>query len=263
MSKPCLQTPVPGIFVGKFKGRSRIDHFMHNKYNTLCNTIGKLDTCFLFFTANDFIAMMSHFFGTLKADGVRVYIASYSAEGSESVPQDYGDMLTLVFSATSDPDAPKDMGFYYSIPPKGSFNAVDSQLDKKIANEWVKNYQTKKLRILNATVDDPTVGDTKSIHYAGNQIAELIREIQCQKATGVKAYFSSVNPSDEPDSRLAKRLLLAFILTIKIGTEETDFHIEDRDGFGQRPVGGDFDTGNPCPPAYCTTSELPVLDDNA
>ena len=257
MSKPCLLTPVPTMFVGKVISRSRIDHFMKNKYVPLCNTIGKLDACFLFYSAPDFIAMMRHFFNTLSAEGVRIYMASYSGEGHESVPNEYGDRLTLIFAPTRNPDLPAEIGLYYSIPPQGNFDPIKSQLNKGIAKEWVYNYQSKKLLALNATVDDPAIGDTKGIHFTGQQIIELIKEVQCQGATGIKTYFCSVDPEIEKNSVLKKRLLLLFVLTIKIGTEETDFNIEDRDGFNERPVAGDFDTGNPCPPAYCQSMDLP------
>jgi hypothetical protein len=248
------------MFVGKDISFSRIDHFMKNKYNPLCNTIGKFDACHLFFSSNDFIGMMTHFFDVLSAEGVRVYIATYSGEGEESVPKHHGELLTLIFSPTSNANMPQDIGVYYHIIPNEKFDNTQSQLNKKTANDWVLNYQRKKLLVLNATVNEPAVGDTKSLHFTKKQLKELIAEIECQGATGIKTYFASINPEYEPDADFKKRLVLQFVLTMRIGAEETEFSIEDRDGFPQRPQSGEFDTGNPCPPAHCDTSELPYTD---
>jgi hypothetical protein len=264
MPNPCFDVPVPAIFVGKAITRSRIGHFMINKYIPLCNAISKeLDTRFLFFSATDFDKMMSCFFDADEADkvdGLRIYIADYSSEGKPFVPKGHGGKLTLIFSPTKndEDDEPRDVGKYYSVPPGKSFDPDECELETVVASDWVFNYEHKKLVILKTTTID-NVDDTKAIHFTKLQIDDLIKEIDCQKATGIKIYFGSVDPDDENDDSPHKtKLLLQFVLTERVGSVEKDFHIEDRDGFDERPVSGDFDTGNPCPPAFCNSKDLPL-----
>jgi hypothetical protein len=255
MSTPCQNKPIPLTFIGKAESQARINYFITKKYLPLCKVIGKSESTNTFYSRSAFCSLMDHIFVTLKADGLRIYFASYSAKGGDNVPANYEDLLTLIFAPTVGLDLPKDMGIYYSLFPGQEFDTVKSQLNRDIAKGWVENYRNKKLLVLNTTIDLPaTQRDTRAIHYTSNQISDLKEEMKCQKASGIKAYYSAVNNSNHP---FYQRLLLTFVLTTRIGADDIEFHIEDQEGFENRPKPGDFDTGNPCPPAYCDGEDLP------
>jgi hypothetical protein len=240
------------MYVPKTTTQARLNYFMKEKYLKLRKVIGKYDSSNTFYSASAFTAMLNYFFGTLHANGVRIYFASYGPEGTASVPADYGRLLTLIFAPTDNASL-TDIGLYYTIAPGGTFDPVSSQLDRELASSWVLNYQSSKLPILNTTLSDPN-GDTKSLHYTKMQLLDLRDEIKCQCASGIKAYFCAIPPEE---TEYKQRLILHFILTNMLGRDEVDFFIEDRCGWDEREIGGNFDTGNPCPPATCGGFGLP------
>ena len=229
------------MHVHKDISRQRIDSFIQIKYKKLRTTLGKYDARFVFYDALAFTNMMNYFFATLRADGLRIYIASYGPKDSDSVPPGYEDLLTLIFAPTTDSRNPRDIGNYYIIFPGMAYQ----QLDNELAIAWVRNYRSIKLPDLNETVESGQ--DTKSIYYDDESITDLVAEMACQEATGIKAYFCSMRDDDD----YKQQLMLDFILTSKIGNDEVEFNVQDRDGWDDRPAGGDLDTGSPCPPDNC------------
>lgn len=240
------------MYVGKQKGQHRVDHFLRNKYQILCNVIGKPECYFIFYKASAIIDMSEFFFRELNADGLRLYFATYTY--SENVPEGYDDLMTLVLAPTQKVDNfHEDIGLYYTIPPGYGFHPDTSQLEKQEARDWIECYQSNKLQQLNATVDNPA-GDTRSIYYTKKQIESLAEEMEYQDATGLKAYLAAI---DDEESDYNHQLILDFVLTKKIGDYESDFSIEFSEGFAERPSAGDLDTGSPCPPATCGGTQLP------
>jgi hypothetical protein len=144
-------------------------------------------------------------------------------------------------------------------------------IGKAIADKWVKNYQTIKREALASTAGSQ--GDTKTIWYSVDQLRELIDEADCQGATGVRIYFAAYSATPNlPGEALHtpaganKGLTVVFVLTKQNpGTgAQQDFFIEDQPGFDQRESAGgeggegDFDTGNPSPPAPGDGELLPL-----
>ena len=236
------------MYVRKDISAQRINYFVGVKYKKLRTTLGKYDARFVFYDAVAFTNMMNYFFGTLRADGLKIYIASYGPRGSDSVPEGYDDLLTLIFAPTTDSDNPKDLGRYYTIFPGKPYQ----QLDKELAIAWVRNFRTIKLPDLNETVEGGR--DTKSIYYHGESIIDLVAEMACQKASGIKAYFCSMR--DDGDD-FKQQLMLDFVLTSKVGNDDVEFNVEDRDGWEDRKIPGDLDTGSPCPPDNCAGDSFP------
>jgi hypothetical protein len=241
------------MYIPKSISQARITAFQL-KYSLLSSLIGKLENRYLFYTATDFIAMMRYLFTDPNVNGLRIYIASYSQEGDSRVPANCGELLTVIYASTKKiKGIHKDTGNYFTLAPGGSFDPNQSKLDNIISSEWVSNYQNSKLPILNATVTK-SEGDTKSIHYTKEKIVDLIEEMLCQQATGIRAYFCTIADA----SVYQQKLMLEFMLTTKIDDVETEFFIDDREGFSDRPDLGNLDTGNPCPPATCGGAYLPL-----
>jgi hypothetical protein len=248
------------MHIDKTKSWTRTDAFMNGKenepdenkigkYKRLRKTLGKYDARYVFYNALAFTSMIEQFFNTPNADGLRIYLASYGREGSDSVPKDFGELLTLIFAPTTNEDNPVDTGKYYTIFPG---QQKCQQLDKELAIAWVNNYRTIKLPDLNDTVD--TKQDTKSIYYERRPIQDLAEEIKCQGASGIKAYFCTL----PDDHKYKQQLMLDFTLTARIGNEDVDFNVQDRDGWEDRKKVGDLDTGSPCPPNHCNGQGIPT-----
>ena len=144
-------------------------------------------------------------------------------------------------------------------------------IGKTIASKWVQNFQSIKRPVL--AVLSGLLGETKSVWYSVDQLRELIKEADCQGATGIRAYLAaySETPSIVGEAlRIPaganKKMTIVFVLTKLNPTTgvQQDFFIEDQPDFGQREsIGGeggegDFDTGNPSPPAPGDGELLPL-----
>ena len=142
---------------------------------------------------------------------------------------------------------------------------------KAIADKWVKNYQTVKRPALAQTAGPQ--GDTKSVWYSVDQLRQLISEADCQGATGVRLYFAAYSEMPTlagegvripPGAN--KSMTVVFVLTKQVASTgvQEDFFIDDQPGFNQRESAGgregegEFDTGNPSPPAAGDGSFLPL-----
>jgi hypothetical protein len=251
----CTRKYKPLMYVPAATSAHRVGDFVNKKYKNIIKEIKKDDARFVTYTASAFKGMIETMFKDKKIDGIHIYLATYGAKGTESVPEGYDGLLTLIFAATEGAEERKE---YYTIFPRStSFVKMDTNL----ASAWVKNYQGVKLtKALNPTVPK-TNNDTKLIYYTRALIEDLIEEIDCQKATGLRGYFCTM----EKEHKYGYRLLIDFVLTKIIGDEVTEFNVEDTDGWSRRkdnrkavlqklkkakkPL--DLDTGSPCPPNIC------------
>lgn len=250
----CLTVNIPRAYVRKADGERRRAWFIQNKYIPLVNKFRIPDTLCIFHKATHFAGLLSH---TLSADGMRIYIASYSNEGSYMVPAEHGNLLTLIYAPTTIIDSTHfDKGEYYTLPPGSPFQLIS----KRLANEWILNYQTTKLPFLTEIMEFPeTIPDTKSLLYERSIVKGIIDEIDCEEATGVRIYFSSFADVEKtPNDQFVKRLIVQFVLTENINGTERDFYIDERPDFKFREQEPPFlDTGSPCPPASCGGDLLP------
>ena len=142
---------------------------------------------------------------------------------------------------------------------------------KAIADKWVKNYRNNKKEALAPTAGPK--GDTNTLWYSVEQMKGLISEAECQGATGIRLYFAAYSEVPTVPGEAVripaganKGLTVVYVLTKQdpaTGVQQ-DFFIEDQAGFDQRESTsgksgeGDFDTGNPSPPAPPPGEELPL-----
>jgi hypothetical protein len=247
------------MHVGKEVFDERTNHFLDIKYKELCLITESSDTRYLFYTADSFSRMIKHFKDDPRVGGVRVYFANYPA-GDPSVPPGYENKLTIIFAPTDPPLESsgelyiRELGKYYHVPPKGTFDPINCLLNRTIASKWIASYQSYKKRHLDIIKPIAKKGETKSIWYSIAGLTDITEEMACQKATGIKAYFVVCLDNDEAHPN---RMMLHFVLTSKIGDEEVDFFLEFTEGWDHRKPAGDLDTGNPCPPATCNGEEMP------
>lgn len=138
----------------------------------------------------------------------------------------------------------------------------DMYIGKAIADKWVKNYQSIKRPLLASSASSQ--GETKAIWYSVDQFRQLIQEAECQGATGIRLYFAAYSETPTITGEAVripeganKSLTVVYVLTRQnpnTGVQQ-DFFIEDQPDFGEREGSsgeggeGDFDTGNPSPPA--------------
>ena len=232
---------------------------MTNKFAPLVTHLNHHDASSFFYQTVHFRALLDRLMGF---DGVRIYLASYSDEGLPGVPNNSGGLMTLIYAPVNliaGTIMYTDSGDYYILNP----GEAPTLISRSLASEWVSNYQSFKLPILTATSGlSPT--DTKSILYSKEKIAELYSELDCQEATGIRAFLTSYTDNEIQGigSHLLRRLLVQFILTETINGAQKEFYIEERPGWDQRKPSGhaDLDTGSPCPPEKdCeSSSSLPI-----
>lgn len=144
-------------------------------------------------------------------------------------------------------------------------------IGKAIASKWVQNFQNIKRPLLTLTAS--LLGETKSIWYSVDQIRELVNEADCQGATGIRAYLAAYSEVPTLLGEILriplganKSMTLVFVLTKlnPLTGVQQDFFIEDlpdftlRESLGGEGGEGDFDTGNPSPPAADDGSMLPL-----
>lgn len=254
----CQGLRVPSTYITKADTIRRRDWFIKNKFAPLITILKRYDLSYVFYEAAAFKSLLT----TLAAsDGVRVYLASYSAEGTTSVPSSCGGLITFVYAPVEFDDTENvffDTGTYFILNP----GAEPQTILQPLASAWVSNYQNLKLPILTAqSLLDPT--DTKSILYDKLQIKEIIAEIDCQQPAGVKLYLTAYTDAEVFNVRedLFKRLTIQFVLTETAPDGgQKDFFIDDRPGFRQRPgqPQPNLDTGSPSPPASDAGSSLPA-----
>jgi hypothetical protein len=264
----------PRTFVPKQLSIDRRNWFIEKKYLPLVQTLQKHDVTFVYYPAVIFKNFLT---SMLAYGGLRIYFASYSGEGALRVPQGYGGMMAFVFAPVINIAGTSnvvDKGIYYIINP----SQLPETVPKPVANEWVHNFQSHKLPIFEMLPDFPPNGETKSILFERLEIEEIVKEITCQQATGVKIILTSyMDESNEPKRKEREeingkgqeqrseeteeyynQLSIQFILTETINGAQQDFYIDDRPGWDTRKeAGASLDTGSPCPPASCGGISLP------
>lgn len=252
MSK-CPGIPKPQMWIPKEYTQKRKDWFVNNKYQPLCNYLKKNETQSMLFKDDRFANMIKNIL-TVETNGLRIYFAAYPNAASTDVPSGSESVITLIFSPTIQKAGKTfaDRGDFYILNPDSNYQDISSK-----ASAWINNYQTKQLKdVLNTLYPFPE-GDTKSVWYEKDSIMGLIKEMDCQGATGLRIHLCSYTDKDDavpPPYNIKienlRRLILQFSLTQ--GPAYADFEIEDVDGFGQRPpkkIEG-LDNGQLCP-TYC------------
>jgi hypothetical protein len=259
----CQNVPVPQIFIPKDISMRRRIWFLETKFSTLLTTLKKPDVSCFHYDATKFLSFLEML---MLDDGVRIYLASYSKDGQPYVAPRHAEQITLVFAPVINivgTNSYVDKGKYYIMNP----NELHQEIPKQIANEWIHNFQSFKLPIF-TVVSKVSPTDTKSVLFEKHKLQEIVIEMNCQAATGIKinlsSYMDTINEPPEPHGippRNHRRTILQFILQETIDGKKCDFYIDDRPGFLSRPgAGGGFpslDTGSPCPPDVCDGVSLP------
>jgi len=252
MSK-CPGVPKPQMWIPKEYTQKRKDWFVNNKYQPLCNYLKKNETQSMLFKDARFINMVNNIL-TVETNGLRVYFAAYPEAASPDFPTGLESVITLIFSPTIQKAGKTfaDRGDFYILNQDSDYQDISGK-----ASAWINNYQSKQLKDVLNTLYPFSEGDTKSVWYEKKSIEELIAEMSCQEATGLRIYLASYTQDDDNTPKPyniktenLKRLILQFSLTQ--GPGYSDFEIEDVAGWGQRPpkkIEG-LDNGQLCP-TYC------------
>lgn len=273
------QTPLPITFVTKEESEKREQWFNEHKFPILDSLTllqeKQHDNTRLDFndieTAIDFFNLLIQ---DLKdGDGVRVYIASPSGDGS--VGQGKCGILNLVFVATTG-NKNQDVGPYFSFY-KGNF----VQITPGEAEKGIHNYQLIKRKHLFKTLSDQDIQDgskeTKHIWFSFKQMDQTVKEMECQKLrhsdiiNGFGIRFTSYTNEDylflesNPPEYKRRRRLTIYFTFIHINKQDIGIEDIDKDEFNQRLgntrnfLGDTFDTGFPAPPPP-TNGNMAALD---
>ncbi len=264
MECKCKGIPLPEMYINDKLSAARMAAYAANQGPVLVPIMSD-DGPYIFYNANDFIAMIRFFTDPALFNeaitSVRIYFACYGDEGTPFVPEGYGNKFTFIFAPafpdSFDPAVQDDYGKFYNIAPGGPFNPSGSEIDPDTASSWVNRWQQDWLKQLpvqessaNYDVKTDSYSDTRSLIYMAANLSGFLTEIQCQQAYGIKLYLASYTAADP---NYPNRLTTQFVLTDRDGN---DIIIDT----SCRPTEGlkDFDTGSPCPPTPgCEGSTLP------
>lgn len=236
-----------------------IKRFVSKKLPLINNHTGVLQPSS--FTLRNFLGMIKYFKETYGADFqcLHVYIVAYSNEGSPYVPEDCGNLLTLLFApakAYVNPTTKTDLA-YFNIPPETLFDPT--QIAKFIIKnpdlptEWRRNYINKIMPAMYKTIDDTepdnydhdNLADTKCITYCAVDLLQLLYEKEythTDKKTNKEikyspdmqvsfaAFGSKGNPRRSDIAK--KRLFLQFDFLDEEGTVR---YLEDTKEYDKRP----------------------------
>ncbi len=255
MGCKCKGLPIPKTFVRKKLSLDRKEWFMKNQYAELHGDSYN-ETTSLDLRANDFISMIVFFNNVSTAGFLRIFFATCSEEGSPNVPEGLGNKMTLLFAPVEKEGDP--INNYFFIAPSDPFNPEGSILNSTIANEWKKNYQNKQLTVFNKYVEHISdnwdaqthnYSDTKSVIYDMRLMNDLVTEVSCQAAYGIRIHFCSYLDTDKvPPFIIPKRLVTHFGL---IDDSNNDYFPDDHDQSCRPPLNIlDYDNGQLCP-TYC------------
>lgn len=263
------QTPLPITFVTKEESEKREQWFNEHNFPildalTLLQEGQHENTRFDFKDIETAIKFFKLLIEDRKdGDGVRVYIASPSGDGS--VGQGKCGVLTLFFVATTGYKK-QDVGPYFSFDNKKFY-----QISPGEAERGVHNYQLIKRKHLFKTLSDLDIlnigRETKHIWFSLTQMEQTIKEMECQRirhsniVNGFGIRFTSYTNEDylfleskTPEYKLRRRLTIYFTF-IHINQKDIGLEDIDHDEFNQRLettrdgfLGDTFDTGVPAPP---------------
>lgn len=254
----CDGRPLPAMFVDPKASKDRRDRFIAKQFQNLKSILNP-EGPYLFYTKADFTKMINFFMTIRRAGAVRIYFASFGDDND--TPDGQVNRFTYIFSVaevtSNNPLTSKDLGSYFNVLPGQAFTPTGSIVDPALASKWVKNWQTGPLAGI--TVDDKSqnrddhnrLSDTKCVIYLLAHLKELVDEIACQGATGVRLYLATYL---DDDGNFPKRMATQFEM-IDEGGDVIDIDRTCRPK-PQKILG--FDTGSPCPPAVgCTGGLLP------
>lgn len=271
----CQELPVPYMHVGKVRGRALVANFLEKKHGPLSEHIKKQEALSQLIMAEAFIGLIAAIKGA-NAYGVRIHLANYIRTGILELDQEIDNassmgQMTVVIAPTDGNLA--DLPSYFAISPKGWVIPIG----ELVATRMWESFRGEKRRVLtDIGVQDRGAGflETISLWAALANFDDapggLVKEIKCQRATGIRLYFGAYDKDDFcQDKSVGWQMTIVFVLTraVNIGssTYEREFEIEDMPGYSNRPkwpslVGQSigvykrfvsFDTLNPCPPASC------------
>jgi hypothetical protein len=259
MACKCSGKKVPTMFLNQAASKSRRDAFIAKQFTQLRDLLDPAGP-YEFYSIADFSKMITFFRSITNASAVRIYIANFGDD--DDTPDPFTNRISFIWSVAEitqkEPDLmAKDLRRYFNVPPGRKFTPTGSEIDPGLASKWVTNWQTGGLSRL-AVLDKPDnhdgnnkLSDTKSIIYQLDQLQEVVEELACQEAAGIRLYLASYL-GDEPTH--PGRLNTQFEM-IDVGgdvfTIDLTCRVTEEVAFG-------FDTGSPCPPAVgCTSGFLP------
>jgi hypothetical protein len=258
--------PKPLMYVSRDLDHKWIGNFMKKKHLALSHHIGKQETNSLYFSTADFVDLIQRIASVKGVGGLKLYFASYCATGAADVDAiahaGWLGQLTLLFAATD--NMRTDLGQYFMIRPLGGVLS----LSKETASALVQCYQTEKVPLLTTLIKDAGVTnfrETRSLWYPLADFIgpySLVREIELDGATGITAFIGSYGKGEKtPDGKdVSWQLNVVFELVKTVQHQKSTyiyhFDLEDTKGWDERPdpvQTEGSDTGNPCPPADCSS----------
>lgn len=205
------------------------------------------------FSLLNFLGMLDYFETTYENNGyscLHVYIAAYCNRiNTPQVPDNYENMITLIFApATSSGPDQKDLDYFF-MPPGENFDIINLakfKITRKIKKEWYNNYLNNLMPALLKTIDIDTssnydkndnFSDTKYLTICKQSLDELVYEVRHIKHT---VNGRPIQLSDNFIVQLVargvkeeyeKRVFIQFDFT---ETNGTVFYLENVDDFGDR-----------------------------
>lgn len=245
----CAKEPLPKMWVKKKLGEERRELFKKSKkFKILSDLIGKNEAENYFYSRSVILNFLKSVSQTNDISGLRIYFANYPDKNSASfaIPPNAEKQLTVIFAPTN--SSGEDIDLYYALDSKGTLEPINPNT----AKSWVENYLKKdgKWESLSKLISKQ---DTKCIFYSIELFKDLIREMDdCQaEATGLRLYFCCFKKGEVQRQDVGKQLMVQFVFTKKVGSNDIDYYIDDDVDFPSRSklIKRKFlDTGNPCPP---------------
>ena len=216
------------------------------------------------FKLGNFLGMIKYFKDTYGADFqcLHIYIVAYSIEDSPYVPEDCGNLLTLLFApakAYVNPTTKTDLA-YFTIPPETPFDAtdiakfkIDLTKNPELPKEWRRNYINKIMPAIYKTIDDTdpdnyendNLADTKCITYCAADLLQLVNEIgyihtdkktdkEIKYSPNMQASFAAFGSNGNPRrSGVSKKRL--FVQFDFLDESDTITYLEDMKEYVKRP----------------------------
>jgi hypothetical protein len=256
---------LPNMYVTAKDCQSRKDWFSKNQGLQLgeCMDTGNP---YFDYSVNDFLLLFSILWGKTdtatgkRLDALTIYFGVYGPATDSDTPRGCEDKFTYIFSGGIQTGVVKglpvasDSGYYYNVPPGGRFDPNGSATPESTVKNWKKIWHDDYLSQLPADNNDSDnlnsagqYSDTASVTYLLKDLNEMVEEIGCQGASGVRVRLVSY-PDDM--ARFRNRLTTHFMLLDDAGGEIDS----NPPGCGRtfQPKignGSGLDTGSPCPPA--------------
>jgi hypothetical protein len=236
------------------------------------------------FYLGNFVEMLQYFednYKSPKFECLHIYIAQYSDENSTGVPKNCGNLLTLIFAPASEYSSSQPDLDYFIIPPDQSFdsdNGDDFKIDKKLFEEWTKNY-IDIMPALRKTYDttkrenqvNGKPSDTRCITYCSKDLSELVLEQgyihsrdgkNARLKKSMTATLAAFGDTGHPNTHSGKNRI--FLIFDFLDDKGKTIYLEETTGFsGRNPTRGTcrycvsssfdkamkgLDNGQLCPP---------------